>query len=163
MSKILFICRHAEAADPAVNLPDFERNLTSSGIRQAQKTGAWLQARYQAEAIIASPSHRTRQTAQILSEMVPLDSKNIVLNDQLYNAPASKIAQVLLQLPEQLNNVIVVGHNPGISRVVEELTGNSPGFLEPANVAVVIFEAAFWSETEIVPGKLLEIFRPSKS
>ena len=160
MPKHLFICRHAEAADPAPGFPDLDRNLTATGIMQARITGNWLQTHYQVQAIMASTARRTRQTAQILAEMVHLLPATILFEENLYNAHPAKIIQAVLQLPDDVDNVVLVGHNPGISMVIEELTGTNPGYLEPANLAVVTFDAGSWQETEITPGKLQEIFRP---
>lgn len=72
----VFVVRHAEAYQNVVHLPGTSRekldSLTSRGIQQAKKTGAYLKNK-NIVSVIASPTWRTRQTARIIAEEVGLN------------------------------------------------------------------------------------------
>src|SRR5579863_4308853 len=70
---MLYLCRHAIAADATGELPDAQRPLTPEGMRKFRKGARGLVAFVGAKAIghiLTSPLLRARQTAEILAEVL---------------------------------------------------------------------------------------------
>ena len=108
----LILWRHAEAED---GFPDEERRLTPKGEKQAEKMAAWLKNRLPDNVgIIASPTKRTRQTAEALSA----DYKAL---KQI--GPGATVADILSAAgwPTENEAVVVVGHQPAIGEVCAHL------------------------------------------
>ena len=65
------------------------------------------------ELVLCSPSMRTRQT---LKRLAPGLGKNadVQIEPELYAAPAADLLEVLHEVPDEVESVMLIGHNPGI-------------------------------------------------
>jgi phosphohistidine phosphatase len=114
----LILWRHAEAEDGAV---DLDRALTLRGHKQAARMAGWLGKRLPAGArILVSPAARTRQTALALTQ-------EFIVDDRL--APGAMPADLLEAAgwPDASGTSVVIGHQPGLGRVVHALLVGTPG------------------------------------
>jgi phosphohistidine phosphatase len=157
MQRIVLLCRHAEAYDPFPLQPDFERELTQAGLQQARNTGKWLRENFsKADAILASPATRANATARIIAGRLYFDQEQISYNPDLYNARESQLMRCLGELPDEVRSVLLVGHNPGITRLARELTDDLQlGYLDPAHVVAVALELERWQDIHLSGGLLL--------
>ncbi len=119
MNKLLLM-RHARAAwsqDEA----DQERSLSERGRLEAQQMGQRLRARrFDPLKLICSPALRARETAEIVGRLLGFDGRQIVRSDDLYLAsPDTLISQI--QTYAASGNLMVVGHNPGLTNLVNRL------------------------------------------
>ena len=108
--------RHAKAANEEPGETDFDRCLTTEGIRMAQETAAVIKERgFRINRIISSSAVRTRQTAAIVAEKMQLNVDRLEL-EELYLAPAKAFeAAVCERTFDDESTVLIVGHNPGIA------------------------------------------------
>ncbi|QCR21753.1 histidine phosphatase family protein [Pontibacter sp. SGAir0037] len=156
MQRNVLICRHAEASDPFPLRPDFERELTKDGIHQAHLAGQWLRDHFRkVDAILASPSNRTRTTAGIIAGRLYFEDENITYDPDLYNPRESQLIGALSRLPESVTNVLVVSHNPGVTQLGRTLTDKRIGYLEPAQVLAVSIKLEKWEEVHFTTGTLM--------
>jgi phosphohistidine phosphatase len=125
---ILYILRHGIAEDRVKGRPDTERALTDEGRARTLRVAKGLRnlgIRY--DALLTSPLIRAVQTAAIVSEVfedraVPekLDALSVGV------APANSVAALKPFL--RMDEVIVVGHEPGLSELAATLlTGSVRG------------------------------------
>lgn len=157
MQRTLLICRHAEAYDPYPLQPDFERELTQHGLLQANQTGKWLRENFvKIDRLLSSPAPRAGLTARIIAGRLYFDEEDITYNPDLYNARESQLLQVLGQLPDQVKQVLLVGHNPGITKLIRDLAGQQVNYLEPANVVAVALSLEKWEDIHLHAGVLLK-------
>ncbi|WP_018477789.1 SixA phosphatase family protein [Pontibacter roseus] len=155
MQRLLVICRHAETNDPYPLQPDFERELTRHGIHQAHATGQWIRDKYQKiGALLASPARRANATACLIAAKVYFDEENINYLPELYNARENILFETLSQLPDAVSKVVLVGHNPGITRLARALTDEHIGYLEPAAAIAISLELPSWEDVYLVTGKI---------
>jgi phosphohistidine phosphatase len=137
MSRQLWLLRHAEA-EPHGARPDSERRLTARGERQARAAGAAiarLQARF--DAVLFSPKVRARETAEIAAEQWDERQRALLRS---YPAlaegfDAAHANDAALEAPQD-GRVLLVGHEPDMSRTVAELTGGAVA-LKKGGLAVV--------------------------
>lgn len=117
----LYLVRHAEAEEASETVADHNRRLTNTGMTRA-RTAAQVMQRLglRPRHIYSSPRTRALQTAEIISEVlkVPVEVHSGV--------DFSFDVQVVEALGSDLGDsdeLMFVGHDPSISKVISDLTG----------------------------------------
>ncbi|MBL0180956.1 MAG: histidine phosphatase family protein [Chitinophagaceae bacterium] len=119
--KQLFIIRHAKS-DQGFWGNDFERPLNDRGRSDALVMAKRLKDRQvNIDAWISSPAKRAKKTAEIFTETFKVVAGEIVFVSALYHASPEVFYDVISSLPDELNNIVVVSHNPGITYFVNSL------------------------------------------
>lgn len=143
----LILLRHAHAGNPDPDQSDSDRALSLTGEAEAEAAAAWLKASgARPQRVLCSPSTRTRQTLErVLARIEYSDTR---YEPMIYEATAGDLMGLLDQ-HRDAEQVLLVGHNPGIETLVALLaTGQSGEFrgMPPAGIA--------WLEvgTDIEPG-----------
>jgi len=117
--RTLTIVRHGHAEKQSLEIDDFERDLDKRGARQVTEMAlAAKEHGLTADYIITSTATRTLRTANAFAKTLGFPLSRIRHDDRLYLADYRLLAQVVQVLPEQYHNVIVVGHNPGLTHLV---------------------------------------------
>lgn len=119
--KKLYLLRHAKSSWSNPALMDYDRPLNSRGIRQAKAMGKFFQENaFAIDAIFCSGAQRTRETLDLLLESYDYRGK-IEYMDEIYAASVSTLKDLILQV--DLNSLLLIGHNPEIEALAEDLTG----------------------------------------
>jgi phosphohistidine phosphatase len=122
------LVRHANAEWPNYVGSDFDRPLTQQGLADAAATAAAIRdAGHRPALVLTSPSLRTVQTAEIIAGALSLPEQAVQQVGELYNAGADILHAELRRAFVDADAVLLVAHNPGISELARQLTGN-PGF-----------------------------------
>lgn len=146
MKKQLFLIRHAEADSTNFDIRDIERPLTVDGEIMASKIGRYLKSKdVIPDGILVSSALRTRQTAGFLVEQIDYDAKDMLINEDLYEASTRILLSAINDITEDKNTVLIVAHNPAISYLAEYITGDIIGNVSPAGIVHISFEGN-WSE-----------------
>lgn len=158
MNRLLLICRHAETYEPFPFQPDFERELTPDGFRQAKSTGQWLRDNFQkVDAVLASPARRASATAKALATKLYYNEESISYDPDLYNSKESLLFAKLSKLPDTAKVVLLVAHNPGITRLIRTLSDKPQlPYLEPAQVAAISLALPVWEDIYQTTGELVK-------
>jgi phosphohistidine phosphatase len=145
MALTFYLFRHATAEEHSTRKADFERYLTSSGIQEAMRMGKYLyDLGEKPQQIIASPSMRTLQTAEMVAEQLHYNKNEIVYVEEIYEASVRIIFRNIHELENSVQSVMFVGHNPAFSYVAEMLSKGKIANMEKAGVAKFIFETDSW-------------------
>lgn len=156
MKKLLLI-RHAKATHEN-NYIDFERPLKQSGIKDAALMAKRLQAQnIIPQAIISSPALRTITTANVLSEHLCLPAPQP--NEHIYEATDTTLLNIIDQFPDSQDFIALVGHNPGISHILYNLTGKIKD-VKPGGIAFINFDIEEWKDVGMNNGNLLYYDEP---
>lgn len=158
--KTLIIIRHAKALQTFGN--DKDRKLAETGHRDAEKMAQVLRQKgYKIDKIFSSTASRTEQTAEYFASANQIEPGEIKYFDKLYLAGVLEIEESILWLKENVDTLAVVGHNPGVSHFVRDITGNPIEDLPTCGIAVIQLDMDNW-ETDFtsVPNKLVEVFSP---
>jgi len=122
----LMILRHAEASQDPRAASDADRALTAQGRSDATQQGAWLNASgFRPDYTLASSALRAAETAQLVSAVWGDEAPAISRSPALYLASVQRLLMTLEELPVDGVRVLLVGHNPGLHKLVEHLTGSS--------------------------------------
>ena len=123
--KKLFLLRHAKSSwdDPA--LGDFDRPLSKRGISNAILLSKYLdKQKVSFDLVLSSPSERTQSTSDlVLSYCNP--APTILLKEDIYHASVSSLSQLIKGQDDSINNLLVIGHNPGLHILIESLAHES--------------------------------------
>lgn len=125
MSKYLILIRHAKS-DWSQRVRDYKRPLKKKGRRDSQRIAVWLaQQKLIPERIIASSADRCKSTALKLLQTMELNSELLKSSKNLYLSSKSDYIKKIKQVPENINNLIVIGHNPVIESLFCSLVKSS--------------------------------------
>lgn len=140
MKKLLLI-RHAKATHES-GYVDFERPLKPSGRKDAELMASLVkQHDIVPQMIVSSPALRTQTTADIFTKSLSLTKP---LNDnRIYEASENTWIKVINDLPNEYEFIGIVGHNPGISQALYNLTGQIRE-LPTCAVALITFDNDDW-------------------
>jgi phosphohistidine phosphatase len=160
MLKQLFLFRHAEAVDKSHH-PDRDRELTSNGIQQSIRMGAYLSRHHIVpDVIFSSSAERTRQTAVIAADQLKLDKAKIVCVDELYEASTRTFLEFITTLDNGYHQVMCVGHNPTISYLAEYLTRAEIGEMATAGIVIIRYNMLSWNEVRQGNGEFVNYLYP---
>ncbi|MFT6866352.1 MAG: phosphohistidine phosphatase [Cyclobacteriaceae bacterium] len=146
MVRKIFLLRHGEAAIPEHGVTDFNRHLTPKGFNQIRSLGAKLtEISYKPSIVYCSTSERTRQTCQNLTESMN-QTWDVEFLEEIYEGSVRSLFEVLSQTERDLHQILLIGHNPGISFLAEYLTGENVGNMMPGQLLKLEFALGDWSE-----------------
>lgn len=149
MKKLLLI-RHAKAGSHDID--DFKRPLTDRGLREAALMATELKkAELIPEYILTSSSLRTKTTADIFIKALAIPHK--AADKAIYEANTHTLLNIINHLPDEYSFAAIVGHNPGISQILYELTGEIRD-MPPAGIALIGFDFDDWEMIHTDTGKL---------
>ena len=163
--KRLILLRHAKSSWSEDGLPDFERPLSSRGERDAPRMGTRLLERsIQPDLVLSSPARRARRTATLVAQALDYLDDRIRLDARLYLATPMEILAVVAEQADAVDDLLVVGHNPGLT----ELTNVLMPELELANLptaGTVAIDCAteHWAEIRNVQRTLVYYDYPKNS
>ena len=136
--KNLFLLRHAKAVSSSAGLRDFDRSLSNQGRAQAERVGKYLkQQNIRLDLVLSSNAPRARETTELV--LTAAESMSEVSYDQrIYEASAQQLLAVVSEITAEKNDVLLVGHNPGLEELLKRLTGRfeSMGTCALAKIAI---------------------------
>lgn len=142
-TKSLYIIRHAKAELPTPDKVDFDRGLLPKGVRRAvhiaQKLKAQLPDTHQNTLVVSSTADRAMQTAKVFCDILGYPEERILWEPHVYEASALFLMKILNDVPTSYDHVLLFGHNPGVSDLVEYTT-DSFVYLKTAYTACLELE-----------------------
>jgi phosphohistidine phosphatase len=149
MTKHLILLRHAKAEESYLAKTDFERKLTKRGIEDANKMGHYFKnLNLMPDIIYCSDSMRTKQTIQEFKKASSIDVE-VEFTHDLYHALGADFFKIFKECNKQ--NIMIVGHNMGISAVADWLSETNVEELPTCGLIVLEFE----NEIELEKGKVI--------
>ncbi len=160
MTLSLYVLRHAKAESAApAGAGDHERALRRRGRKSARVVGRFLARLGEApECILSSSAVRARETAELAHEAggwnAPIETRQA-----LYAAAPEALLHELGSCAPGLQRLLLVGHQPGLSLLIAELTGSEPDF-PTAALARIDFELEGWNALAPLSGRLAWLVTP---
>ena len=158
--KTLLILRHAKSSWDNAYLADHDRPLNARGKADAPRMGQMLaQEDLIPDLIFTSSAKRALATAEAVALACGYE-QDLDIRRSLYHGDPWDYLEALRSVPETVQRVMVVGHNPGIEELVEALTGVAE-HMPTAALAQVELPAAQWRDLdEDILGKLVRVWLP---
>jgi phosphohistidine phosphatase len=158
--KTIIILRHGKSSWSDSNLADHDRPLKTRGKEAARRIGRSLEEEgIMPDLIYSSTAKRARDTVRYLLETMPCDS-DVIFSRDLYPGSPDDYIEILKMLKNDIQCVMVVGHNPGLEELLFYLT-NTVESLPTAAAAQVDLEINEWREIDdLIQGKLVNLWLP---
>lgn len=142
--KQLVILRHGKAEDDTMAKDDYDRVLTDRGSMNATSMGSFILSKWGIpDLTLSSSARRAHDTAILATNSLGYPQNEIITDQNLYFAPARWILNVISKLPEEANRCLYVGHNPGITDLINDF-GVRLDCLPTASAACFEFKIDSW-------------------
>ena len=136
---------------------DINRPLSQSGIERIQiKSYQKRDFFIDAEVIISSPAIRALHTAVIVIRELGISMEKLIIDEQLYTFSGFSIIDYVYALDERWSKVVLVGHNPAFTEVINHFSDVSINQLKTSGFAKISFNEDQWSNLfkgEVVLGQ----------
>ncbi len=157
--KTLYVMRHPQKEIAKPNQDDFDIKLSNEGIEEAKKIAQNLQSiEIKPDLIVASPANRTRETAEIVSEILEYD-KNIMYNEVLFQAYVNELFETLTYTFDTVNELLLIGHNPSLTALTITLDVYREE-IKPGEVLKIEFDTDSWINIGKENAKFIWIEKP---
>ncbi|MEV0919401.1 histidine phosphatase family protein [Streptomyces sp. NPDC049967] len=163
----IVLLRHAKAEWSQDS--DHERPLAERGRKDAPVAGRRLvDSGIAFDLALCSTATRTRETWKLAVHEMP-ERPRTVYEERLYEASLGELIALVNETPDEVRNLLVIGHNPGMHALADALSGASEGDalarmtragFPTAAFAVVEFSGT-WKGVEHGIGKLTEYWTPN--
>ena len=161
--KEICLVRHAKSSWKYPQLDDFERPLKKRGRKNAPFMGKIVhQLGFSPDLIITSPASRAAMTARALAFEINYPLEKIRYLALVYESDEIDLIHILEGLDDNLKKVMLVGHNPALTRLANSI-GNYPiSNIPTSGVFCVALDITSWSGIKKNPGKLKYFEFPKK-
>lgn len=121
--KTLLVMRHAKSSWSNPSLTDHERPLNDRGHRDAPKMGRLIRGEdLNPGLIISSSARRALMTAKAVAHACGYEGE-LSITRELYHGDAEDYVLVAQQLGVHHEIVMLIGHNPSMEELLEQLVG----------------------------------------
>jgi phosphohistidine phosphatase len=152
--KSVLLFRHGKSDWSADFDKDYDRPLAGRGRKAARRMGALLtRTNQQPGHILCSPALRARTTLDIAAAEGSWTAP-IEYDDRLYGAEAATVLHILQHVADEVESVMVVGHEPTMSDCVRMFTHASIRY-PTAAICRIRFEVDQWRNVMDSDGELI--------
>lgn len=159
--KRIYLLRHGKAED-SFDKSDFDRELIPKGKKKTTKVAQYLKKNNIApQKILVSMAQRTIQTAEVLSDILSLSKDAILVEKSLYLASSNSILDVLYGVDDQIQELMLIGHNPGLSSLATYLAGQEIDWMPTSGLVGIEIDIDKWTDIAGSPSRLLFYIKPN--
>lgn len=164
MKKIIFV-RHGRAEEPSSAFTDFERSLTSRGKNISEQMALILKGRETGtQLFITSPAFRAYETALIFARIFGYDPDKIILKNSFYShATLNSFAEIIETTPDNIDTIILFGHNPSFTEIPDRLSKDGCDFLPKSGIVSLAFKTDTWKGIVHNKAKIEFFLKPDKT
>lgn len=140
--KKLYLIRHAKAEDYSLAKKDYDRNLIAKGKERAKQIATLLKEEFvltPQTKVLSSSANRAIQTAELFCKILNYPVTEIRQDKNIYEARYLDILKSINSTADSVENLLVFGHNPGLSDLTHYLT-DAYVDLKTSEVAIIELE-----------------------
>ncbi len=154
----LYLLRHADASTEALRTSSYhdDRPLSEQGKKKMRETAVGLRDFIEPpEYVVASPLARAWETAEIVRDVFAIDSE-ILIHPAILPESEINFAELLQERFSKAHSLLLVGHEPKLSRQLAVLLGCSDvcWFFKKCGIAKVHLEREQALLEWFIPGKI---------
>lgn len=151
--KKLVLVRHGKSSWKE-DLPDDERPLRKRAYKDAGLVlNAFTGFHEKPITIWSSYASRAQDTAKIFKERLEVEDHNFTVKDELYTFESNRLLNIIQSCEDDVENLMIFGHNPAVTKVVNQLGDQFFSNIPTTGLCVIQFEAEKWRD--IKKGKTL--------
>jgi phosphohistidine phosphatase len=167
--KTLGLFRHAKSDWHDARARDFDRPLNKRGRKGAAIMGKHIiEHGIHWQLVLASPAVRVAETIEVADGAVGRTAP-VLWDRRIYLASSVTLADVLREQSDDIESVLMVGHNPGLEDLIFDLVpdnGTCPlrcmveEKFPTATYAVLELDIERWDDLDDGKGRLVHLIRP---
>jgi len=149
--KTVFIVRHAKSSWDKPGLNDHERPLLQKGINRTKLISDYLSRQNMLPDIIfSSTAIRAYETSKLIADAIGCPAGNIRTDRRLYlEGGTAHIFAVISEVSQNIDSIMIVGHNPTLTLFVNEFLDNEIDWLPTSGLVSISFETDDWKKIEL--------------
>lgn len=156
--KHLFLARHAKSSWEDSSIADHDRPLNQRGLRDAATQAKAINKHpTRAELVISSSAVRAVGYAEQIAKASAIE---LQINPDLYTFNLRELAHIVGQLPNNIDRILLVGHNPAIHQLYNQLCNHPLSKFPTAAVAHISINTDDWRNIEYLVGTLQWLCTP---
>ena len=149
--KTLYLLRHSDAVNSADN--DYNRKLSHLGKDKAHHFLTKFSTEFSFDLVLCSSANRTKETLNLLE----LKQTEILFYDSLYLAEKEMLLAEIEKVPVRISNLLIIGHNNGLSDLAIYLTGSNI-HLSTCQMVQIQLETNAWNLLGQETGRIVRNF-----
>ncbi len=154
--RTLTLVRHAKSSWNHPGLADFQRPLNKRGERDAPRMGSRLATRnIKPQMILSSPAVRALTTAKVIASAVGYEATGIITDERIFHAYSDQLLEVIRGFDASLHHLMLVGHNPGLTNLVEQLAHAGISNIPTCGIVMLGFSVDHWRDVSDCAGEML--------
>lgn len=157
--KTLLLLRHAKSDWGSGFERDHERPLNPRGQRAAKSVGRFLDITEEVPAAVVTSSAVRARTTVELAAQAGAWSCPVTVTDALYEATPEAVLEVIRKHPDADESLLLAGHEPTWSRLVECFTGGRAKVVT-ATLVRIDFAVTHWRDVRFAGGTLVWLVSP---
>lgn len=159
--KTLILVRHAKSSWDEPGLCDRDRPLNDRGKKDVPRMGRFLSDKgVRPGLIVSSPARRARKTAEGIAKELGFKKSEVRIDDRVYTFDEEALLRVVWGFDDGLWEVMVVGHNPAVTALLNRLTRAGIDNVPTCGVAVIEIRSESWAGADDGTGKLVSFDYP---
>ena len=161
--KTLYLVRHAKSSWDSDAVTDHERILNKRVLHDAPMMGRRLaDSGVMPELIICSSATRAQVTAQLIAAEIGYEERQIEIISDIYGAGANGLMEIIQNLDPSLNQIMLVGHNPDITELVNRLSNAHITNMPTCSIATLQIASGSWEDFTQVTAELVQYDYPKR-
>lgn len=161
--RTLYIWRHAKSSWTDPGTADHDRPLNERGERNAPFMARLFKQRGEPlDLLVSSGAKRARDTAMHMARELGLTVQQFIIEDELYHASVPVLMKRIQTLPAHAQRVMLVGHNPGLTELIDHLSGEDIGNLPTCGMARIDIPGDSWQMASRDVGTLAWLDHPKQ-
>lgn len=159
--KTLHLIRHAKSSWHDSALSDIERPLNKRGYKDCKVIGgALVAAGCCFEQVFCSSAQRAQLTITSINQAIEAQNIHWQVDDALYTFSAEHVIRWCHGLEDEVNDVVIVGHNPAMTELINQLSSNFIASLPTCGYAQLRCGINRWRELGSNCGELTQLLTP---
>jgi len=151
--KQLILVRHGKSSWEN-NLPDEKRPLKKRAYKDAEVVlKTFKEFNTGILTLWSSPALRAHTTAKLFKEDLQIPDERFTVKKELYTFDDDQLLSVIKSCPKEIEKLMVFGHNPAMTSIVNRLGDKPLNNLPTTGLCVIDFETDNWKD--ITTGKTL--------
>lgn len=161
--KKLILVRHAKSSWADTSLTDINRPLNSRGKRDAPFMAKLIREKgISPDLILSSPAKRALLTAKVFADELIYPAKDIQLVSEIYEAFYEEIIEVLHDVKDEINTLMIFGHNPGFTDFTNFVSDSYIENIPTCGIVGLELKEESWNKVKEDSFRLLFLEYPKK-
>lgn len=145
--KTVYFIRHAKSSWADAQAEDHDRVLNSRGERDAPFMSKMLRGKgANPDLIVSSSAARTQITALYFAKEFRIGKEQLLIKPEIYEAYPEEVLKVIESLDNQFSEVLVFGHNPAFTSIVNKFSSDYLANLPTCGIGHVVAMTDDWKD-----------------